>query len=90
MGRKIAVAVTALLLIGFGWVIGRAQVSQPDFAFIVNAPQGETTIECVQGCSLMYVGMGTPSGVTPKAKVQYSCSGSERCESGRIGGWTTH
>jgi len=89
MGRRITVALAALLLIAFGWVVGRAQASNPDFAFVVNAPQGETEIKCVQGCSLMWVGMGIPPGATPNAKFKFSCSGAERCESGRVGGWTS-
>ena len=36
-------------LVGIGWMAGKAQTSEPDFEVIVNAPSGETTIECVRG-----------------------------------------
>ena len=39
----------------FGWVAGRAQTSTPDFEFIVNAPGGKTSVECVRGCDLKWV-----------------------------------
>jgi len=44
------VMITAL--VGIGWMAAKAQTSEPDFEFIVNAPTGKTTIECVRGCEL--------------------------------------
>lgn len=76
-------------LIGVGWAAGHAQSSQPDFELIVNAPAGQTTVECVRGCELVWV----ERGINPEAKrmptFKYGCSGpgQERCSSARIGGW---
>jgi hypothetical protein len=49
MARTFCTALIALSLIGAGWTIGQAQSRQPDFELIVNAPGGDTTIECVRG-----------------------------------------
>jgi hypothetical protein len=86
MARKAFIASIALVLVLFGWVVGRSQTSAPDFEFIVDAPSGETVIECVRGCNLLWVERGIPKSATPQTKFNYSC-GAERCGSGRIGGW---
>lgn len=54
---SLRIAVVAAL-IGMGWAAGRAQTSVPDFEVVVNAPSGETTIECVRGCKLSWVQRG--------------------------------
>jgi hypothetical protein len=85
--RSIAIAVGLVLL---GWVAGRAQgVAEPDFEITVNAPEGETVIECVRGCNLQWVSRGLIPGVTPQRNFSYKClnSPSGRCNSGRVGGW---
>ena len=33
---------------GMGWMAAKAQTSEPNFEVVVNAPSGETTIECVR------------------------------------------
>jgi len=86
MAHKAFIAVIALLLVSFGWVAGRSQTSAPDFEFIVNAPSGETIIECVRGCNLLWVERGIPENATPQTRFTYSC-GAARCSSGSIGGW---
>ena len=48
----------AAVLVGIGWMAGKAQTSEPDFEVVVNAPSGETTIECVRGCELAWVERG--------------------------------
>ena len=51
MTRRIMVA---LVLVGVGWVAGRAQgTSQPDFVLELEAPQGWTTVTCSRGCELI-------------------------------------
>jgi hypothetical protein len=50
--------VAAAGLIALSWTIGNAQSRQPDFELLVNAPAGETRIECVRGCTLMWVERG--------------------------------
>ena len=78
--------VAAAVVFAAGWSIGNAQAAEPDFVIPVDAPRGETTIECVSGCGLAWV----QRGINPAAKrIQtwtYSC-GAERCRSGRVGGW---
>jgi hypothetical protein len=51
MIRRLMVAV---VLVGLGWVAGRAQeVSQPEFVLELEAPQGWTTVTCSRGCELI-------------------------------------
>jgi hypothetical protein len=79
-------AAFALILVFAGWAIGTAQSSQPTFELLVDAPGGETVIECVRGCRLSWVERGVLANATAASKFTYSCSGS-RCSSGRVGGW---
>jgi len=83
--RSLRIGIVAAL-IGIGWMAGKAQTSQPDFEFVVNAPSGDTTIECVRGCSLSWVERGLNPNAGASATFKYSCSG-ERCSSGKVGGW---
>ena len=76
----------AAALAGFGWVAGHAQTSEPHFEIVVNAPGGETTIECVRGCKLAWVERGVNSNATPGPTFTFSCGGT-RCSSGKVGGW---
>jgi hypothetical protein len=80
-------AVGVVVLIGFGWMIGRAQIGAPEFEFVIDAPEGRTDIECVKGCKLAWNERGL-SG-EPQTKFYFSCRGGNagRCSSGRIGGW---
>jgi uncharacterized protein (TIGR03067 family) len=81
--RTLAVAVTMLTL---GWVAGRAQApAPPDFELRINAPSGETRIECVRGCDLAWVERGNPDS-RGRPEFWYSCT-APRCSSGRVGGW---
>jgi hypothetical protein len=73
-------------LIYFGWVAGKAQTAQPDFELVVNAPSGETTIECVRGCNLSWVERGLNPNASTAPTFKYSCAG-DRCSSGKVGGW---
>ena len=81
--RTLALIVASLLL---GWVLGRAQAATPDFELIVNAPGGETSVECVRGCGLQWAQRGLNPNSAPAATFTFSCGASE-CSSGRIGGW---
>lgn len=89
MGRKISRAAVTVALIGLGWVLGRAQASQPDFELIVNAPAGETTVQCARGCDLVWVERGINPNAMPMPTFTFACRGErvERCSSARIGGW---
>jgi hypothetical protein len=85
----------AIGLIGMGWAVGRAQEPLPDFEFVIDAPEGRTTIECVRGCQgLAWIERMKPGTVpTPTQTVfSYECSNfvNARCQSGRVGGWLKH
>lgn len=82
------VGVAALALIGIGWSLGKAQTVQPDFELVISAPGGQTSIQCVRGCELMWVERGPNPNSRPTATFSFGC-GAERCASGRIGGWIT-
>jgi hypothetical protein len=88
MARKAFTAALAVLLVLLGWVVGRSQSSlpAPDFEFTVDAPSGETTIQCVRGCELLWVERGPAPTAGRDKKFVYSC-GANRCGSGRVGGW---
>ena len=59
----------AAALVGIGWVVGVAQTSQPDFELLINAPSGETRIECVRGCTLSWVERGLNSNAEASSKI---------------------
>jgi hypothetical protein len=86
MRRKAMSAVAALALVALGWMAGMAQTG-PNFEFIVDAPVGHTSIECVKGCKLLWVERGIVG--TPQRIFQFSCGGpnQDRCSSARVGGW---
>ena len=79
---------TFAALVWLGWMTGRAQTSEPAFEIVVNAPAGETTIQCVRGCELSWVERGlTPNAVT-RQTFTFNCNApSGRCSSHRVGGW---
>jgi hypothetical protein len=81
--------VTVAALVGLGWIVGQAQTTQPDFEIVVNAPAGQTTIQCVRGCDLSFVERGLNPQATATPKFTFSCSGpsATRCSSARVGGW---
>ena len=76
-------------LVGMGWAAGTAQTSAPDFELVVNAPSGETTIECVRGCKLAWVERGLNPNSSPMQSFTFKCSGTPdaRCSSFKVGGW---
>jgi len=88
MARKISMVMVAFTLVAIGWFGAKAQSSPPDFELIVDAPSGETTVECVRGCALVWVERGINPNAVPQGKFTYGC-GASRCSSGRIGGWLT-
>jgi hypothetical protein len=87
MGRKaIFRIIMAVFLIGIGWG-AKTQTRVPDFELIVNAPGGETTIECVRGCTLKWVERGIIGEVPPQETSFYFSCGGQRCSSAKVGGW---
>lgn len=90
-----SVVFRSLIVIGLvvtGWSVGRAQVSQPDFEFVVDAPVGETTVTCTRGCDLEWIGRGVHSGTKPVPVFTFKCGGmgATRCSSYTVGGWIKH
>ncbi len=85
---KTPLRIITFVMIGLliGWTIGRAQSAAPDFELVVNAPGGETSIECVRGCDLKWVERGLNPNSGLMARFTFSCGASE-CSSGRVGGW---
>jgi hypothetical protein len=94
MKRTVFRVVLAVGLVTVGWIAGRAQapISAPDFEVVIQAPVGETIVECVRGCELFWVERGGPGpGAEPGPTFQFGCKGAsvQQCGSGRIGGWIT-
>ena len=89
MARTVAKIGLAAILIFIGWAAGRAQSSAPAFELHVDAPEGETTVECIKGCELSWVNRGLNPNAKTGPTFTYKCSGAGRCRSGRIGGWLT-
>jgi hypothetical protein len=89
--QRRTVAAIAVVMTLIGWAAGRAQQppAAPVFELRVDAPAGETTIECVRGCELAWVQRGVNPAALPQPSFTYSCSGNAppRCGSGLIGGW---
>jgi hypothetical protein len=82
--------VMIVALVAVGWAAGKAQTAEPDFEIVVNAPEGETMIECVRGCELAWVERGVNPNANPVPTFQFSCKGgNSRCSSARVGGWIT-
>ncbi|MBT8102794.1 MAG: hypothetical protein KJO95_07470 [Gammaproteobacteria bacterium] len=78
----------ALLLLGTGWAIGYAQQSKPDFMLRIDAPAGETIVECVSGCEFTGArDLGNPDAGRMLV-YNYGCRGDgvERCP-GKVAGW---
>jgi hypothetical protein len=84
---SLRIAVVAAL-VGIGWMAGKPQTSEPAFEIVVNAPEGETTIECVRGCALAWVERGVNPNAQPISTFTFKCSGAVvSCSSARVGGW---
>ena len=78
----------AFVLVGFGWAVGHAQRSEPEFMIAIDSPVGETRVECVSGCELMGArDLGNPSAGRLAVYV-YGCDGQNvrRCRA-QIAGW---
>jgi hypothetical protein len=79
-----------VVLIGSGWSLGRAQSPAPDFEIRVTASVGETIIDCVKGCTLVWSERGINPNSVPQRQFKYGCGGATApmtCPSGRIAGW---
>jgi hypothetical protein len=79
--------VVGLILVGLGWVAAKAQAPAPDFEIVVNAPTGQTTVQCVRGCTLMWIARGINPNSQPQPSFTFSCTAPQGCSSSRVGGW---
>jgi len=83
-------AVWALVLIGLGWVVGAAERPEPEFMIAIEAPVGETRLECLSGCKLVGA-RDLPNPRADQMKVySYGCSGPDvqHCRA-QVAGWLT-
>ena len=77
----------AIGLLGTGWIAAKAQSQAPTFELRVDAPEGQTKIQCIRGCKLAWVERGVNPNSAPIATFEYGCNGAPRCQSGTVGGW---
>ncbi len=80
--------VSAFILLGLGWTIGHAQRPEPDFMIAIDAPVGDTRVECTSGCTLMGAkDLGNPNAMQMRVYT-YGCSGRsvQRCGT-QVAGW---
>ena len=83
--KRVAVA---FILVGLGWTLGYAQRPAPEFMLAIDAPAGQTRVECVSGCRLMGSrDLGNPNAGQMRVYT-YGCSGGavERCTA-QAAGW---
>lgn len=78
----------AIGLFAVGWTAGYAQRAQPEFLIAIDAPAGQTRLECISGCELLGARDLESPSAGPTATYQFSCSGSSaaRCMA-RVAGW---
>ena len=69
MRRVASVIVLLAVGIGFGFSVGRAQTTEPDFELVVTAPAGETKVECRRGCGLVWVERGLAPAANSRQRV---------------------
>ena len=89
MVRFVLQAAVAFSLVGLGWAAAKAQTTPPDFELMVDAPAGETVIQCVRGCTLLWVERGINPNGRPTPSFSFRCTGGaeQRCSSATVGGW---
>jgi hypothetical protein len=90
MRAMILRTLVAFVLMGTGWA-AKAQISEPNFELVVEAPPGATTITCLRGCRLMWIERGIPTNGGTMRSFDFSCQGGgvQRCSSAKVGGWIT-
>ncbi len=84
-------ALVALASLGTGWAVAKAQMPEPNFELLVEAPAGATTITCLRGCRLMWIERGINPNAGTMRTFEFSCQGGgvQRCSSAKVGGWIT-
>ena len=80
----------SFIFIALGFAMGHAQVPEPEFLLAIDAPVGETRIECLSGCELMGArDLGNPNAGRMTEYV-YACSGQGIMRfTARAAGWRT-
>lgn len=90
MRQRSIQTVVALLLVAFGWVVGRAKTPAPEFTLRIEAPSGRTTVKCVQGCTLQGGrDEGNPNNI-PTREYWFECSGNLGGCGATVNGWLKH
>ena len=81
-------AFLAFILVGSGWAVGYAQRPEPEFMIAIDAPVGETRVECVSGCKLMGARDLGNSNAGRLTAYTYRCRGRnvQRCRA-QVAGW---
>jgi hypothetical protein len=74
MNRTMLRIVLAIVLIGAGWSVGKAQTAVADFEITVDAPRGEARVTCFRGCEW------AKKGTIPSPTITFQCD-TERCRS---------
>jgi len=80
--------VWAIALVALGWTVGAAERSEPEFMLAIDAPVGETRVECLSGCRLIGA-RDLPNPRASQLKVYaYGCTGRgvPRCGA-TVAGW---
>ena len=74
MNRTMLRIVLAIVLIGAGWSVGKAQTAVADFEITVDAPRGEARVTCFRGCEW------AKEGTMRSPTITFQCD-AERCRS---------
>jgi len=91
MRTRLLGALVAFASLGAGWAAAKAQLPEPNFELLVEAPAGATTITCLSGCRLMWIERGINPNAATMRTFEFSCQGGgvQRCSSAKVGGWIT-
>ena len=81
-------AFLALVLLAIGWSAGYAQRTKPEFIVAIDAPAGNTRVQCVSGCELLGARDVESAGAGRMQTYEYGCSSAPggRCMA-RVAGW---
>ena len=80
MSRRLIRVSLVALLIGVGWVAGRAQSPRADFEIVVSAPFGRAEVTCLRGCAITWAepAKGQAEIRNPQPKLQGAVTSSSK------------
>lgn len=61
------------------------QLCRVDLELLIDAPAGETTIQCIKGCRLSWAERVVNAAAAPATAFTYRCT-APRCASEQVGG----